>query len=963
MASSLVYCICKEAYDDTRFMIECDVCKDWFHGSCVGIREDQSDDIEEFHCPNCAIVHGPTKLKKRKNWHRHDYTEDYDPNKAVQAGTAVFIRQLKARAFRSADEIILRLRGHELTVEYLDKNGFRTPIIVDDKEGLGLIVPPPTFTVADVEQYVGSSMELDVIDVGKQDELKMTMREWSDYFTSPSRDKILNVISLEFSQTRLSDLVEAPRFVRKISWVDNIWPEKLPEDCPYDKPQVSKYCLMGVKDSYTDFHVDFGGTSVWYHVLRGEKVFYLMEPTDENLKAYESWSKLDQTKQSETFLGDKTGICYKCVVKQGQTFCIPTGWIHAVLTTVDSLIFGGNFLHGYNIGLQIKINDLEKRVKTPPRFQFPWFEATMWYAARHLLDTLRACKEDKKKISPHIVSGVHDLCSTLKTWTNKRELLKAVTRTMKLKHHEQEIPETINHTKLLKDLAKEVKGFEAEAAGKKEKKKSKKKTKMDSKHMEALEALHNETKESLKDSQMASHRLPALVTGHLHGVYRAQAQDKKPSLKLRIPKSDSFEFYPTSTTAASSTSESEEERYRRRRKENIDSRNSQTLKLVVSNGKIVSRSSSPVPAKSDGFHSLTRREGSSEDINVEEETGEDMNERKKLLHSQGSLKLRLSFNGKSNHQSGLSSSTQNTSATSDTLDSDDDVLPSERSPRVPQISNVDVLLQATKLEPLPTISLADIEAELKNQPASPGTQDAIQGMLSISLPGRSSSRLGQGHDGDDEDNDEDHDHPGSRRSRRRRQRKRFADEMDDDLPNCFQDAKYVYPSLDDDGDGPLFKSRSKTPRRDPMDLPWNPKAKVTTPSQKPVRPVRENARRPNIETGLADAAARLANKPRPKRQYIRRKPLAPKKAPEPLEDIPSTSSTFLGQSHDPFFFQDALDVEDIDLTQSAPADLLKPATAQGPGRPPSKKPRKGMATAKQRLGKILKLQKGGRLIM
>ena len=36
----------------------------------------------------------------------------------------------------------------------------------------------------------------------------------------------------------------------------------------YQRPQVQKYCLMSVKDSYTDFHVDFGGTSVWYHILR-----------------------------------------------------------------------------------------------------------------------------------------------------------------------------------------------------------------------------------------------------------------------------------------------------------------------------------------------------------------------------------------------------------------------------------------------------------------------------------------------------------------------------------------------------------------------------------------------------------------------------------------------------------------------------------------------------------------------
>ena len=33
------------------------------------------------------------------------------------------------------------------------------------------------------------------------------------------------------------------------------------------KPRVSKYCLLSPAGSYTDFHIDFGGTSVWYHVL------------------------------------------------------------------------------------------------------------------------------------------------------------------------------------------------------------------------------------------------------------------------------------------------------------------------------------------------------------------------------------------------------------------------------------------------------------------------------------------------------------------------------------------------------------------------------------------------------------------------------------------------------------------------------------------------------------------------
>lgn len=44
--------------------------------------------------------------------------------------------------------------------------------------------------------------ELDVIDVSRQDDLRMKMREWTDYYeTVPPRRYILNVISLEFSET------------------------------------------------------------------------------------------------------------------------------------------------------------------------------------------------------------------------------------------------------------------------------------------------------------------------------------------------------------------------------------------------------------------------------------------------------------------------------------------------------------------------------------------------------------------------------------------------------------------------------------------------------------------------------------------------------------------------------------------------------------------------------------------
>lgn len=38
-------------------------------------------------------------VKKRRNWHRHDYTEIDDGSKPVQAGTRTFIKELRSRVF------------------------------------------------------------------------------------------------------------------------------------------------------------------------------------------------------------------------------------------------------------------------------------------------------------------------------------------------------------------------------------------------------------------------------------------------------------------------------------------------------------------------------------------------------------------------------------------------------------------------------------------------------------------------------------------------------------------------------------------------------------------------------------------------------------------------------------------------------------------------------------------------
>jgi hypothetical protein len=61
--------------------------------------------------------------------------------------------------------------------------------------------------------FAGSRRLLDVMDVNTQKGMEMSMKQWVQYYLSPDKDKLLNVISLEFSHTRLENYVESPTLV------------------------------------------------------------------------------------------------------------------------------------------------------------------------------------------------------------------------------------------------------------------------------------------------------------------------------------------------------------------------------------------------------------------------------------------------------------------------------------------------------------------------------------------------------------------------------------------------------------------------------------------------------------------------------------------------------------------------------------------------------------------------------
>lgn len=95
----------------------------------------------------------------------------------------------------------------------IDKNGLEYPVLITDKDGLGLSVPDSDFSISDVASVVGGSHRVNVIDVASQLELgSWPLSDWAEYFENrTAQHKVLNLISLEISGTNLSPYVFGPR--------------------------------------------------------------------------------------------------------------------------------------------------------------------------------------------------------------------------------------------------------------------------------------------------------------------------------------------------------------------------------------------------------------------------------------------------------------------------------------------------------------------------------------------------------------------------------------------------------------------------------------------------------------------------------------------------------------------------------------------------------------------------------
>ena len=116
---------------------------------------------------------------------------------------------------------------------------------------------------------------------------------------------------------------------------------------------------MSVAGCYTDFHLDFGGTSVWYHVLKGEKIFFLIPPSLAAYSRFEEWQRCGQ--QEKTFLPDIVETCTLVHLKEGDTLLLPSGTylIHVIsmcVCTVKSCLWN-SFKVAYTESVQFFIHN------------------------------------------------------------------------------------------------------------------------------------------------------------------------------------------------------------------------------------------------------------------------------------------------------------------------------------------------------------------------------------------------------------------------------------------------------------------------------------------------------------------------------------------------------------------------------------------------------------------------------
>uniref|UniRef100_A0A1I8FH25 C2H2-type domain-containing protein n=1 Tax=Macrostomum lignano TaxID=282301 RepID=A0A1I8FH25_9PLAT len=172
----------------------------------------------------------------------------------------------------------------------------------------------------------------DVINVVEQRDFRMQLADFRHLVLSENRSRsgrLLNLLSLEISDSELGDMVQAPSNKENPVNADELQTSDQSEkdfDRSIESDQsCSNFCLLSPAGSYTDFPHRLWRLLGLVSRALGRESLLFVAANDGNLACYETW--MLSSSSSTIFLGDRCA--------RGH-------------------VFGGNFLHTYSLPMQIR---------------------------------------------------------------------------------------------------------------------------------------------------------------------------------------------------------------------------------------------------------------------------------------------------------------------------------------------------------------------------------------------------------------------------------------------------------------------------------------------------------------------------------------------------------------------------------------------------------------------------------
>jgi hypothetical protein len=86
------------------------------------------------------------------------------------------------------------------------------------------------------------------------------------------------------------------------------------------------------------------------------------------------------------------------------------------------MVFGGNFLHALDMGLQLRIYELENKIGVARRQQFPFYEKMHWFVAlRYVLRWRKHGPGPETELPAFELAGLQSLAAALASWRARGE--------------------------------------------------------------------------------------------------------------------------------------------------------------------------------------------------------------------------------------------------------------------------------------------------------------------------------------------------------------------------------------------------------------------------------------------------------------------------------------------------------------------------------------------------------------